>query len=172
MTDSYSQGLADEASLIHLLSKHHKVTASTKDENIFDDIDCYVEGTPVSIKTQHTAAKTGNLCFELRTRWRKNKEWNNSWYYNSKAYYYLVQVVDKVYRINTNDLHDYVDKHGWDKVTGNTQESNAEQEAIGHPHDLSEIGLISLDKLLSAEVAAHLAYLTREAPPKYRRTNI
>lgn len=162
--DTYKRGLDDELALVRRLANYHLVTPSTEHENKVDDIDCWVDGVPVSIKTQSTAARTGNLVFELEVKWRDTGEWGKSWYYNSKADYYLFQVTDNVYRIYKQHLLDYVDLAGFDRETENTAKNVVMQAAINHPHSNARIGLISLEKLLAAGVAEEVFY--PETPTK------
>lgn len=164
--NTYKQGLADEAALVARLSRHHVVTPSTEFENKVDDIDIYADGIPISIKSQHTAARTGNLVFELEVKWRETGEWTPSWYYNSKAVQYLIQVEDKVYRVEKDNLTDYVAIAGFDRETVNTAKNVAAQAEMNHPHAQARIGLISLDKLLAAGVAEEVFY--PEAPRKLK----
>lgn len=164
--NTYKQGLADEAALVARLSRHHVVTPSTEFENKVEDIDCHVDGEAVSIKTQHTAARTGNLVFELEVKWRETGEWTPSWYHLSRASYYLIQIEDKVYRVEKDNLTDYVAIAGFDRECVNTAKSVAAQTAMNHPHSQARIGLISLEKLLAAGVAEEVFY--PEAPRKLK----
>ncbi len=172
--DSYNTGLHDELSLIRRLAPHHAVTASTREENLLQDIDCYIDGVPVSIKTQNTAAKTGNLAFELRFCWRATGEWVDSWFYYGLADYYLVQVYDKVYRLDCKPLKAWVAGRGWDRETTNTGRSREQQGNLGHPQSDFKIGLVKIQTLIDNNLAEELTYVSgsRGNTPRINRGSL
>jgi hypothetical protein len=138
--------------------QHHAVTPASTEENIHDDIDCWIDGVGVSIKTQHSGKKTGNIVMELKVKQRGTGVWEDSWFHNGKAVYYLITVGDKTYRIYADKLKEWLAIHGFDRTTQNSAATVANQSAIGHRHADSLIGLISITKLVTANIAEEMNY--------------
>ncbi len=62
----YEKGLADETKVIGFLrNQGYQVERSTHEENVKQDIDCWVNGKPTSIKSQHKGVSFRNIGFEL-----------------------------------------------------------------------------------------------------------
>jgi hypothetical protein len=149
-TGTYQQGLNDEQKVIQfLVEKGYEIRNSTREENIQQDIDVYVNGVPVSIKCQHTASRTGNLCFELETIDREGIR-KDSWFRTGKADSYIILVNDSVYRIEKNSLQEYIDSNGFDRFAGLTNSTQKLQKDIGHRHLDVRVGLLNAQKLWDA----------------------
>lgn len=150
----YNGGLKDEAFVkAHLTSTGRKVVQSTMEEDKFQDIDCYVDGVAVSIKTQRSAVKYGTIGFELTQQLTEradcattrailaNREislndikrleasgsWEKSWFYNGKAeeYYIYTGEVLRIYR--KVDILDHIEKYGYKRVRALRAETKATQ---------------------------------------------
>ena len=62
----YEQGLSDELKVIEFLrAQGYTVETSSREDNIKNDIDCWVNGKPTSIKSQHKGVWFRNIGFEL-----------------------------------------------------------------------------------------------------------
>lgn len=134
-----------------------KTIDSAKSANIFFDIDCYLDGHAISIKTQHTCSKTGNLAFELEVFDTKMGIWKPSWFFNGRADYYAVLVGRDLYLIHKPNLVEYVQVYGWDKVVTLSNHTKEKQRAGNHRHANAKLGLVKLKKLLDRRVAKKLA---------------
>ena len=114
-------------------------------ENIEQDIDLWVDGVPVSIKTQHKGVETGNYSFELEQQLRSGKWVKDHGFWCSKAQTYLIIQGDHMYRLSKASVCEYVKKHGWDRVVTLSQSFKEGQE--GKYHIDAKSGLIARDKL-------------------------
>ena len=111
---AYAQGLKDEEMVIAWLkSKGYKVEPSTKEENILQDIDCYIDGVPTSIKAQHAGVKYGNIYMELKAQLTSGKQWVSSWFENGKAEQYLILQGKTLRLYKKADLAKHVAEIGW-----------------------------------------------------------
>jgi hypothetical protein len=62
----YAKGLSDESKVIEWFkSREYRVLPSTLDENKWQDIDVWINGKGVSIKSQHKGVSFQNIGFEL-----------------------------------------------------------------------------------------------------------
>lgn len=175
-TNSRAQaGLRDEKYVINwLIEMGWTVTPSSRYENQKQDVDCFVDGVPVSIKTQHKALETGNLCFELATLTRGTTregtqilklqtgtrkvlyrvpkgEWKDSWLLTGEATHYVFYVGDTLYQIKKEQLIEYIDIYGFKRYTQLSPAIKADN--VGHGHEDAVSGLISLVHLVSKGVA-------------------
>lgn len=97
----------------------HDVSDSTKEENIVDDIDCWVDGEGVSIKSH--LPKYFNMSFQFELEGCRNNRWVKSWYYTGKAKYYVMwkrhnEYKGELYRLNKEDVVNYVEDKGWSRI--------------------------------------------------------
>ena len=74
-----SRGLADERKVKNWLATSYKVVEATKDEQIFQDIDCWIvkgnQRTSVSIKSQVDGIRYRNYCLELISQQQNGIAW-------------------------------------------------------------------------------------------------
>jgi hypothetical protein len=139
----FAAGLADERLVKqYLTTKGFDVKEPTKDEDKFQDIDCYVNGIPGSIKAEHSGAKYGNIYFELAQHLTTHadceytksvlnskkltqqdiddlvdyKSWEASWYVNGTALVYYIYQGDKLMVYRKQDVQAYVAKNGWLRI--------------------------------------------------------
>lgn len=89
MHSSYTNGLVAEEKVKQFLrSCGHAVDPSTKEENTRYDIDCFVDGEPVSIKVPHNSYNSHNIGLET---WHFKDDWQpTGWFYTGKVRYYVV----------------------------------------------------------------------------------
>lgn len=153
-SQAYTQGIQSEREVIAYL----KAKPSTQEENIYQDIDYYFDGQPVSLKTQHTALKTGNLAFELSVTF-KDGTVKPSWYTTGKAAVYHLRIGRELYVITKQDLLDYVFNHGFDCKRSLSFTAKQSQLAIKHSHIDAEVGLIKATKLIKADLLRLVAVL-------------
>ena len=139
----YAKGLNDERIVKSFLTALGKdVQPSTKDEDMFGDIDCWVEGRSVSIKAQHSGASYNNICFELAQHLTEYQDcpisktiisrkdltvkdterlvasgsWCKSWWDNGRAEYYYIYQADQLHVYKKSEIQDYIAKHGWLRI--------------------------------------------------------
>lgn len=145
----YASGLADEKLVKEYCSQvlGWTVRDSTREENVFQDIDAWVNGKPVSIKAEHSGLKYGNIYFELAqhltefqdcqesARILDRKEltvshvrdlvelgsWEYSWFYNSKANYYFILQGDILRIYSKADLQKHIQDIGFSHLRPLTQ---------------------------------------------------
>lgn len=111
---AYAQGLKDEEMVIAWLKfKGYKVESSTREENIHQDIDCYINGVPTSIKAQHAGVKYGNIYMELKAQLTSSKQWVSSWFENGQAEQYLILQGKTLRLYKKADLLKHVAEIGW-----------------------------------------------------------
>jgi hypothetical protein len=150
----YRKGLADE-SLVkqHLVNTGRILTPSTKEQDMFEDTDCFIDGRAVSIKTQHSAAKYGTIGLELTQHLTihqdcatsktilANKEltlndikrleatgsWRQSWFYNGKAddYYVYIGEVLRIYK--KEDILAHLAAHPYKRIRALRADTKANQ---------------------------------------------
>lgn len=158
---TYGQGLRDEQAVIEFLQKSlgmDKVRVGTRDEDINQDIDVHVAGVPCSIKAQHTATRTGNVCFELTTTNKEGVE-EDSWYRTGKAMCYLILIDNTLYQIWKEDLALFERNHGWDRLAGLKPETQQLQRDIGHKHVNVSVGLIRYRTLMQFGIMREIGNL-------------
>jgi hypothetical protein len=139
----YNKGLSDEAKVIsHFKNIGFDIRYSTQNENKYEDIDVYINGVSVSIKTQHRGLIHQDISFELvnhLTRKQdclitaellstnniqftdikkllKAKSWEKGWFYTGKAEYYLIYQGDRIRQYRKQDVIDYIEEKSWVKV--------------------------------------------------------
>lgn len=150
----YRKGISEEASIKEYLRNTGRlVTESTKEENMFQDIDCFVNGRSVSIKTMHAGAKYGNIGMELMSLLTVHQDcqassdilankvltmescrslyntgnWELGWYPNGKAedYYILIGEVLRIYR--KEDIQAHLANNKFLRICGLKKETKANQ---------------------------------------------
>jgi hypothetical protein len=157
--NEYNRGLSDEKLIIQFLKdgfikRGHLVKESSKDENIYDDIDVWVNSTPFSIKCYGKYTPQNFLC-ELETM-DKFGQWSDSWFLNGKAKHYILwhKGSDVLYQVDKELLLDYIDTDGYDRITGLSADIKKAQE--NHRHRNVKAGLIAIHKLITAGVAKEI----------------
>jgi hypothetical protein len=169
-----------ESEAIKFLSEYlgEQPTPSTDYENMSEDIDIWLGNNSYSIKSMDIAQRTNNFAFELEVLSEhitsqdntqracrdegRSYTWQLSWYHSGCADYYCILVGSHVYIINTEELHIWVDEHGFDSVRGLSIETQQKQAVLGHRHINARSGLIQIPKLANAGVAELMGVL----PPK------
>jgi len=159
----YNQGLNDEEHILSVLRQlGYGVYNSTEQEDMMEDIDCYVSGLSkednyawaVSIKCD--GVKSNNVAFELEGYSKRHAKWFPSWYYTGASQYYVVwkKVVNKLYVIDTPLLNKFVDDYGFGYLTSINNETRKIQQH--HNQTDTHIGLISLTTLVAKGIATVL----------------
>ena len=155
---SYNAGLKTEAAVLNFLAVHcapSTVVKSKPNEDIKNDIDAYLGDASVSVKTDHYAVKSGNLCFQLEAFNRYKNQWEQSDFYKPKDFY--IFVVGKVmYLIGYDALKLYVSDNGWYSERQLSQKVVASQKKMGHAHINAKLGLLKIKDLVEASVAVLL----------------
>ena len=103
----YLNGLQMEDQII----KQFGMSASTNAQNINDDIDAFQDGQSISIKTQHTAARTGNLAFEFMNMNDKTGDTRDSWLLTGKADLYWFIIENEAFVFEANDIKKFINKN-------------------------------------------------------------
>lgn len=139
----YSKGLQDEQVVkTHLSNTGKSVTASTPDQDKFEDIDGFVDLVPTSIKTQHAGATYGNIGMELTqqltthigcattrsilanrditlkdiARLEAVGSWEKSWFYNGKADQYYIYIGEVLRCYKKKDIVAHVEQYGFKRI--------------------------------------------------------
>lgn len=102
--------------------QEHALRKSSKHEDANLDIDAWDGDTSVSIKTQHTALKTGNLALEFALVDSDGKS-IDSWLCNGKAEEYWFVVGETIHVYNAKKLKAWVTRNELKlKITGLTNQ--------------------------------------------------
>lgn len=114
-SNTYQRGLQEERRVIEFLKTVFKsVTNSTKDQNRLEDIDCFINGIPVSIKAEHSGLRYGNIYFELENQITATGNWEkDGWYYTGKAEKYVIIQGQTITMYSKQAIVDYVEANGW-----------------------------------------------------------
>lgn len=125
----FKQGLTDEAKVIAWLkARGHEVKESTRYENVMLDIDCYVDGEPVSIKAEHSGLKYDNVYFELDNVLTSDGFTKEAgWYKKGKATKYMILQGTTLRCYKKKDIEDHVAAKGWLRVLPLSREVRATQ---------------------------------------------
>jgi hypothetical protein len=143
LSSVYAAGLADEKRVkLWLKAQGLTVTEPTKEQDRYQDTDCFVNGVAVSIKAQHSGLKYRNVCFELAqhltehqgctftrvTLSRKELQvadvadlvgsgsWERSWYdLGHAAVYYILQGTT-LHIYKKSEILAHVATHGWLRI--------------------------------------------------------
>tara|TARA_R100001594_G_scaffold53735_1_gene87277 strand:+ start:15620 stop:16108 length:489 start_codon:yes stop_codon:yes gene_type:complete len=151
MKTAYLKGIESEDKVI----KHFFLTPSSKEDNIKRDIDAWEirqKGkVPISIKTQHKAAETGNLSFETTLiNHLDPDDTMPSWFLTGEADEYWIVVEDKVYVFDTQVLKSFVLENSWMFKTTRLTNKKLIEENIkaGRKYCQSSSILVSLSGLI------------------------
>lgn len=112
INNEYSKGLRDERRVVRYLSSLGVVTDSSTEENIHEDIDCYLDDVPVSIKAQHSGVAYNNIYFEIE-QLHVDGNWEPSWFITGRATVYAILQGDTLRVYQKQDIVDYVAANGW-----------------------------------------------------------
>jgi hypothetical protein len=135
-----------------LASRGLELRPSTKHENCDLDIDGWTQhGTPVSIKCQHTALRTGNIAFEFEVTGRDGNTYPG-WFESGEAKLYLIIVGNQLYQARKAKLKAHIADCGWKRVASLSADTRASQQAIGHFHVDARVGLLPLSELIKHQV--------------------
>lgn len=117
-SNTYQKGLADEKRVIDFLkSKGFDVKPSTKEENRYQDIDCWIGDIPVSIKSEHKGLYWNNIYFELENQLTVTGEWvKDGWYYTGQATKYLIFQGTEIRLYDKETIKQFVEDNGWLKT--------------------------------------------------------
>jgi hypothetical protein len=156
---NYHLGLKSEQEVIDWLNANGMpATKASKEDDMFRDIDVVLaDGTPVSIKTQNAAARTGNVGFELRQQDAESEEWEPSWWHKGKAEAYVIRVEGTLYMMRKKELQEYVTLRGWHAVKRNKAATVAAQR--DHRFSDAENGYIPLKTLEHMGIAQRIGTL-------------
>ena len=124
----WRMGLAEERRIkMFLLSLGFQVTNSSKEENIWEDIDCWIGTTSVSIKAQHSSLNYPGItaCFELEQKLTGTDIWEPSWFYNGKADKYLILQGTTLSLIDAKVLKEQVSRQGFSYTRSNKASTRA-----------------------------------------------
>jgi hypothetical protein len=141
----YQQGIKIEKKII----QEHGWKFSTREENIYQDIDAWNGDIPISIKYQPTAQRTGNLSLEARVlkvpAYTKSESleslysrglWIKSWYHKSQAKFYLFSTGQEEILVDSQLLKQAITSGSipHTKSWGNRWATVEKQFSIGHRH--------------------------------------
>ena len=117
-SSTYRNGLAEEKRVIEFLkTKFADVQPSTKQQNMIEDIDCFVDGVSVSVKAEHDGLRYGNVYFELENQITATQQWElDGWYYTGKAEKYVIIQGQEIRLYDKKAIKDHVEANGWLRV--------------------------------------------------------
>ena len=140
LSSVYAAGLSDERLVKEFLkSKGLVVTEPTREQDMFEDTDAFVNGVAISIKAMHSGYKYGNICFELAQHLTQHQDcvtskailrnkdlnvkdiarlvesgsWETSWYDKGKAVLYYIYQADTLHVYKKADIVAHVAAKGW-----------------------------------------------------------
>lgn len=151
LNQMYSKGLADEQKVIELLrSQGYEVNPSSQEDNKELDIDCYVNGKSVSIKSNHKGVWFKHICFELANHLTSRADcevtkktidnlqsledvqrllqlpsWESGWYYTGQASNYLFYQGNKLRLYTKKSIESYVAANGFLRIRPLTEDSRS-----------------------------------------------
>jgi hypothetical protein len=171
----YDKGLDDERKVkSFLLRQGYSVEDSTRKDNKDLDIDAIVGGIPVSIKSSHAGVKYGHIGFELIVqlskfgvcpetediladpavfdmnkvnKLRALKSWQDSWFYSGKASVYLFYQGDKLRAYHKQNLIDYIEANGFDRIAPLSYNAKVNQRKGRHYHANAVCGYLNYDRV-------------------------
>lgn len=139
----YTTGKDNESKVIQwLTNKGFTVRPSTQHEDWHLDIDCYVNGVPTSIKSQHTGFTRKNIGFEIEVFSKYDQAWVNSWWINGQAEQYLFYRGAELRFYQKKALKTYVRRYGFAYTRELSPVRQASQVAMNHPHTNSRVGYL------------------------------
>jgi hypothetical protein len=139
--ECYRKGTQDEKDTIaYMKTLGYNIRPSSLKENYDQDIDCWIDDVPVSIKSQHKGVRYQNIGFELANQltlhqhceltkalineldWHKverlltSGSWESGWYFRGSAKVYLMYQGDYIRAYNKVDIQDYIEAKGFLKI--------------------------------------------------------
>lgn len=147
----YQKGLADEAIVKDFLkSRGYTVDVSSSHDNKANDIDCWVNDQPVSIKSQHKGESFRNIGFELCNHLTAQKEcevtkeilsteltlnsvitllqagsWEPAWYMTGTATHYLFYQGQSLRLYRKKDIEALVNSQGFLRIRPLTEDTRS-----------------------------------------------
>lgn len=142
---AYNEGLDEETRILCFLNRlpGMAVLATEEIHDQFNDIDCYLNGVPTSIKTEHAGTRYGHIYVELATQrfqpfdWeesesemmskllkqyfikkRNDKAYRPSWWFKGKAEQYLILQGEILYLIRKSTIAEMLEKGQIARVLG------------------------------------------------------
>lgn len=149
----------------------HEVVDGTMMEDVAHDIDCYIDGVPVSIKCN--LPKWFNNSFQFEIRRYTNGTWCDSWYLEGKAEYYLIwkrheELKGELYKLSKQDVAEYVETNGWDREVGLAPKTKKVQQYSKSKN--AHLGCIEKDNAIESGVAKLYAASTEPSIKRLRQT--
>lgn len=139
---TYAGGCRGEQRVIHALG----LTPATRLENMRDDIDAWLGPTPVSIKCDFWARKTGRTVIELSVLSAEGVE-RETWGTRSKAELFLYLVGDQLYWMDRAMKGDFIARQDEYPIKGLSESTKKKQAALGHSHRDARLLLVPLSEL-------------------------
>jgi hypothetical protein len=137
---------------------------ATVTENRDLDIDYYIDATSVSFKTQPTAKHTGNIAIEL-TNTLPDGSHQPAWWFTGKADVYHFLIGDVLLQTTKTKLTNYIETNKFKAVVQLSAKLAQIQEATGHPHRQSTVGLLDVQDLINSRVLIKLAVIPERQKP-------
>lgn len=148
---SYKSGIEGERAILRYFAKlGFNVIGSDTDDNIFNDIDGFINTTSVSIKCQDSATDKRyprpHFYFEIEAELTATGEWVPSWFYTGKAQKYIIAHQNTLYVLNREVVHEYIAKHGWSYTRCLSKSVRAGQGGT-YRYSNARCGFIACDEL-------------------------
>lgn len=132
-----------------LIRANFNLSNSSNSDDIFKDIDAWDgDDISISIKTQHTALRTGNLAFETHLVDAQGQTMD-SWLYTGKSAEYWFVVGDIVYVYDAQKIKAWIDRNIKDlrSVKLTDPKRIAENVAQGRKYIQSSCILVSMKRI-------------------------
>jgi hypothetical protein len=128
-------------------AKGLEISKSSLDEDSQDDIDAWIgANTPISIKCQHRASRSGYLAWENEVKHIKHG-WQDSWGLRGKARWYFLDMGDGyITIISSKNIRRLAFKSR--RLLGLSERVKESQRAIGHPHIDAKLVMIPVTQII------------------------
>lgn len=141
-SSTYRGGLRGEQRVIQALG----LTPATWLENMRDDVDAWLGPTPVSIKCDFWAKRTGRTVIELSVLSANGVE-RETWGTRSKAELFLYLIGDDLYWMDRPMKEDFIARQDEYPIRGLSEATKKKQAAMGHSHRDARLLLVPLSEL-------------------------
>ena len=161
----WDEGLNQEARVFQWLeSRGLTVQPSTKEENVYNDIDVWVNKKPTSIKSPRSESvnRYRRIPLELQTQY-SDGTWLDSWFKYGKAEVYVFLIGSSLYTAWASTLKNFYEKNKRDNMVVKhrtlSRKTKQKQQQLGHAHVDALTANVSLDLLLQCQVLTYKAEL-------------
>ena len=161
----WNEGLNQETRVINWLeSRGLTVQPSTKEQNVYNDIDVWVNNKPTSIKSPRPESvyRYRRIPLELKTQY-SDGSWLDSWFRYGKAEVYVFLIGSSLYTAWASVLKRFYERNKQCNMVVKhrtlAKKTKQKQKQLGHAHVDAFTANVSLDLLLQSQVLTYKAEL-------------